>query len=400
MDELKRGLASYLKGGMKPVINATGVVLHTNLGRAPLSLEAVEAIRQAASGYVNLEYEIGTGKRGGRGRRVEEQLIRLTGAESALVVNNNAASLLLALSVLAQGREAVVARGELVQIGGGFRVPDILSACGVRLKEVGTTNVVALEDYEGAIGSETALLLQVHPSNFRIEGFTGRVPLRDLVALGERRGLPVLSDLGSGCLVDTHPLGWKYEPTVGGTLAAGPDVVCFSGDKLLGGPQAGILLGKGRSIEPMRRHPIYRALRPDKMALAGLEATLAAYLDGNPLEILPVWRMLGATEDEIAGRARRLKERLDALPGIRVFLLKGRSEVGGGALSEGGLPTLLMAIEGPQGEEPLARALRMWEPPVIARVEDGKVLLDLRTVFPEQDETLLKALQGALQRDD
>ncbi|MBE0599612.1 MAG: L-seryl-tRNA(Sec) selenium transferase, partial [Desulfuromonadales bacterium] len=306
------GLAqSRLRPSLQPVLNATGTLLHTNLGRAPLSEAALRAAGEVARGYSNLEFNLETGERGHRYAHVEELLCRLTGAEAATAVNNNAGAVLLALAALAQGREAVVSRGELVEIGGAFRVPEVMAAGGVRLREVGTTNKTHLRDYRQAIGADTALLLKVHTSNYRIVGFTAAVPAAELVALGREHGVPVMEDLGSGMLLDLSEYGLPREPTVAEAVAAGIDVVTFSGDKLLGGPQAGLIVGRKEAVEKIRRHPMARALRIDKLTLAALEATLRHYLDPRQaLQQLPVLRMLAAPSEEIRRRCRRLEKKL------------------------------------------------------------------------------------------
>jgi L-seryl-tRNA(Ser) seleniumtransferase len=395
--QIVTGFGSYR---LRRVINATGIILHTNLGRAPLCREAIERVVEVARGYSNLEYDLAKGERGLRYDHIRGLLCALTGAEDALVVNNNAAAVLLVLNTLAQGREAIVSRGELVEIGGEFRIPDVMEKSGARLKEVGTTNRTRTADYEKAAGPETALILKVHTSNFRIVGFTEEADLPALVVLGQRLGLPVVEDLGSGCLVELDRHGLEREPTVRDSLAAGADVVTFSGDKLLGGPQAGIILGKKVFLERIRANPLNRALRIDKLTLAALEATLVKYL--RPAAALADIRVLTALTEplaEVKKRARRLAALLRrSLPeGVGLSLLTGASLAGGGSLPTREIPTRLIAVEAP----PLSAAalevrLRQASPPLIVRVADDKVLLDVRTIAPEEFGDVRAALGGAL----
>jgi L-seryl-tRNA(Ser) seleniumtransferase len=370
---------------LRPVINATGVVIHTNLGRAPLSADALAAAAAAAAGYANLEYDLEAGSRGSRHQLVDDLLRRLTAAEDALVVNNNAAALLLVLSALAQGREVVISRGQLVEIGGGFRIPDILRQSGASLVEVGTTNRTYAADYEAAIGERTGLILRVHASNFKILGFTHAPALPELVALARRHGVLVLDDLGSGALLDTARFGLAHEPTVQESVAAGCDLVAFSGDKLLGGPQAGVLVGSAEVVARLRRHPLVRALRPDKLTLAALGATLAHYLGGEAERKVPVWRMLAASVEELEARAGALAAHVDGQ------VVETRSTVGGGSLPGETQPSRAVALNG--DAEALARALRMAPTPVIGRIEHDRLLLDLRTVLPEQDALLAEQVR-------
>jgi L-seryl-tRNA(Ser) seleniumtransferase len=385
-------LGEQFRRSLEPVINATGVILHTNLGRAPLGAAAIDRIVEIARGYSTLEYDAATGVRGRRDRHAEALLKHLTGAQAAVVVNNNAAATLLVLAALAAGREVVVSRGELVEIGGGFRVPDVMAQSGAVLREVGTTNKTRAADYAAAIGERTALILRVHPSNFRIDGFTERPSLGELVEIGRRFGVPVAEDLGSGHLGGAgspHPLD-RIEPAVRDAVAAGVDICCFSGDKLLGGPQAGIIVGREEIVERVRRHPLMRALRVDKLTYAALEATLAEYAAGRASATIPVQRMLTMGADEIRVRAEALAARLNAIDGWRAELRAGASAVGGGSAPGIELATWLVAIE-KRGLTPdaLEERLRRLTPPVVARIEHDRVLLDLRTVFPDQDQTLL-----------
>jgi L-seryl-tRNA(Ser) seleniumtransferase len=362
---------------LRRTINATGVIVHTNLGRAPLAREALERVSAVAGGYSNLEYDLGEGGRGSRQDHVAPILRRLTGAEAALVVNNNAAAVLLALAALAEGREVLVSRGELIEIGDGFRIPDVLARSGARLREVGTTNRTRAVDYERAIGPETALLLRVHQSNFRVVGFTEQPRLSELVRVGRAHGLPVVDDLGSGVLV-----ALEDEPSAKDALAAGADLVCFSGDKLLGGPQAGIVVGRGELVERLRRHPLQRALRADKLTLAALEATLSLYLDPElAAREIPVLRMLAEPLETVRARA----EKLAGLVGGEVEETVGR--VGGGALPLAELPSFACAVE-----EGLATRLRDADPPVVALVRDGRCLLDCRTIADAEVEEVARAV--------
>jgi L-seryl-tRNA(Ser) seleniumtransferase len=365
------------------------VVIHTNLGRAPLPAAALARIAALAGGYTNLEYDLERGERGSRTVHAEALLLTLTGAEAALVVNNNAAATLLMLAGLARGREVVISRGELVEIGGGFRVPDVMAQSGAILREVGTTNRTRVADYTAAAGPKTALILRVHPSNFRIEGFTERPPLDALVAAGRRLSIPVAEDLGSGNL-DT-PIG--DEPAVRASLAAGVDLVCFSADKLLGGPQAGILAGRAALIAALRAHPLMRAFRVDKLTYAALEATLIEHLAGRADRTVPVRQMVALGVEVIEGRARALAQRL-ADCGWRVALISGSSAIGGGSAPGLPLPTVLVAIEREGlGASALEARLRGLDPPVVARIVDDRLVLDLRTIPSEADEQLAALLR-------
>ncbi|MDT8396797.1 MAG: L-seryl-tRNA(Sec) selenium transferase, partial [bacterium] len=383
---------------LRKVINATGVVIHTNLGRSPLPEEAIRQIGLAARGYSNLEYDIEGGKRGSRDDLVEELLCRLTGAQAATVVNNNAAAVMLVLRTLAAGRSAVVSRGELVEIGGSFRIPDVMEASGAKLAEVGTTNRTRIDDYRKGITGETALLLKVHTSNYRIVGFAEEASVTELVALGREKKIPVAVDLGSGCLVDLRNLGLKYsEPTVDEVLSQGADVVTFSGDKLLGGPQAGIIVGSGRAMEAIKKNPMKRALRVGKLTLSSLEAVLKAYLDpATAVQQIPVLRMISTSKEKIAQRARRFAGRLADLP-MRSSTVSSVSRVGGGSLPLEELPTMLLALE-PKGmsAHEFEERLRFQDPPVVGRIVDDKLCLDLRTVASSELGELERAIRGAL----
>src|SRR5579883_2013180 len=386
------------QANLRPVINATGVIINTNLGRAPLSQSALAAVQQVAGGYSNLEYDLEAGERGSRHSHVAALLRELTGAEDALVVNNNAAAVLLALSTLAAGREVVISRGQLVEIGGGFRVPDVMRQSGCRLVEVGTTNRTRLSDYAAALSGETALLLAVHPSNFQITGFTESTPLPSLAELAHRHNLLLMEDQGSGCLLACEQFHLAHEPMPQESLAAGADLVCCSGDKLLGGPQAGILLGRAEIIRRIARHPLMRALRIDKMTLAALEATLRHYQRGEASTHIPIWRMISASEGRLAQRAGAWAERLRER-GIGARLKRGESTVGGGSLPGETLPTTLLALDAAALALPLDEVsyrLRSRPIPVVARIQRDTLLLDPRTVLEEQDQEVVRALLEVL----
>lgn len=379
---VEQALAGLARPSLQRVINATGVVLHTNLGRAPLAGFA------PILGYSNLEYDLSAGKRGKRDAHVGGLLERLLGVPG-IAVNNNAAAVYLALRELAAGYEVIVSRGELIEIGDGFRIPEIMAHSGAVLREVGTTNRTRIEDYRAAISERTRLLLRVHPSNFRMQGFAGRPELKELAGLGKEKGIPVYEDLGSGCVVDLGECGLQ-EPLVSESLAAGVDLVSFSGDKLLGGPQAGILAGRAELIARLRRNPVYRALRLDKLIYQALESTLR-HLVMERWDQIPALRMIRQEASEIRARAERLLERI---PGIRAELAPGQSLIGGGATPQQSLDTWLIAIAA-EDVAGLERRLRAGEPPVIARIEGERVLIDLRTVFPEEEDELAAALQAA-----
>jgi L-seryl-tRNA(Ser) seleniumtransferase len=388
-------LGEAFRPSLEAVINATGVIIHTNLGRAPLAASAIDRVVEVARGYSSLEYDLDKGTRGRRDVHAEALLCRLTGAEAAVVVNNNAAATMIVLAALAAGREVIVSRGELVEIGGGFRVPDVMAQSGASLREVGTTNKTRVSDYGAAVNERTGLILRVHPSNFRIEGFTERPALADLVALGRKFNIPVAEDLGSGHLAAVGSDPMSSEPTVQATVASGVDICCFSGDKLLGGPQAGIIVGRAALVERIRKHPLMRALRVDKMTYAALEATLAEYAAGRATATVPVQRMLRMTADEVLGRAETLAAAVGTFTGWRAELVAGASAIGGGSAPGVELPTWLVAIAHDDlSPNALEDRLRRLTPPVIARIEGDRVLLDLRTVFPAQDAQLAALLDG------
>lgn len=387
-------LQQVMRPHLQSVINATGVIINTNLGRSPLSREALMAVQQVAGGYSNLEYDVEAGKRGSRHTHVTALLCELTGAEAALVTNNNAAAVLLALSTLATGREVIISRGQLVEIGGGFRVPDIMRQSGCQLVEVGTTNRTRVGDYEAALSERTALLLTVHPSNFLISGFTESTPTAALAELAHRHNLPVMDDLGSGCLLDSSQYGLTHEPMPQESLAVGTDVVCFSGDKLLGGPQAGILLGKAEILSRIAKHPLMRAMRIDKMTLAALEATLRHYQRDEAASHIPIWRMIAARPESINARATRWAAKLRA-QGIVAHTQRGESTVGGGSLPGEMLPSTLLAIDAAQVAQSLdeiAKQLRLRSIPIITRILRDTLLLDPRTVLEEQDKEVMLGL--------
>jgi L-seryl-tRNA(Ser) seleniumtransferase len=391
LQQVKEQLDSWTKPSLQPVINATGVILHTNLGRAPLSAAALEAIQTVALGYSNLEYDLAKGQRGSRLVHAEELLKRLTGAPSALVVNNNAAAVLLVLTVLAHRRAVVIARTQLVEIGGGFRIPDVMKQSGARLVEIGTTNRVHPVDYEQAIADEpVALILRAHRSNFRIIGFTTEPSLSEIVEISHKAGIPVVDDLGSGTLLDTAQFGLEHEPTISESLQSGADLVCFSGDKLLGGPQAGIIVGRAELVAKLKKHPLARAVRPDKLCLAALSATLNHYLKDEALQEIPIWKMIASPLDHLMERAKawnRVLENGEVIP--------SRSTIGGGSLPEESLPTHCLALSAKNPNRFLEK-LRQLSPAVIARLEDNRILFDPRTVLPEQDPQLVSSIQRTI----
>ena len=396
VDSVAQRIALLGRVWPRPVINATGVIIHTNLGRAPLSVEAMEAMLQTAEGYTNLELDLLEGKRGSRQAHVQPLLCQLTGAEAALVVNNNASGVLLGLSALARGKEVIVSRGEEVEIGGGFRIPEVLLQSGANLVEVGTTNRTYASDYQAAITDNTAALLKVHASNFRIDGFTHSAEARELVEIGNRHGIPVLQDIGSGCLLNTQDYGLAHEPTPRESIAAGVGLVFFSGDKLLGGPQAGIVAGKRELVSRLEEHPLARAVRIDKISLAALAATLLHYVKGEAESKVPIWRMVSVSAGEAEDRAYHWQTVL----GASALVLRGLSTIGGGSLPGETLDTWLLALECaevPGGAQEVVKRLREYSTPVIARIEGDMVLFDPRTVFLEEEEILLRAVREAMQ---
>ncbi|RJQ37659.1 MAG: L-seryl-tRNA(Sec) selenium transferase [Dehalococcoidia bacterium] len=403
LDEIAGAVAVHVEAlvqpGLRPVINATGVILHTNLGRAPLSRAAISAMAAVSRGFSNLEFDLSTGSRGERQVFIEPLVCRLTGAEAALVVNNNAAAVLLGLSALASRKEVIVSRGQAVEIGGGFRIPDVMRQSGAKLVEVGTTNRTYIADFEQAITERTAALLRVHTSNFRVTGFTSEVTLAELVTIARNHNILVFDDLGSGCLLDTATYGLAPEPTVQASIKLGADLAFFSGDKLIGGPQAGIIAGKKAAVDRLKKHPLARAVRIDKVRLAGLAATLVHYLREEAPQEIPVWRMISASPEELSRRARRWVEALGGLARLQ----DGESTIGGGSLPGETLKTRLVAV-GPgnkrgQSAQALSRRLRQSPViPVIGRISEDVLLLDPRSVLPEDDEAMLAALY-ALAKD-
>ena len=394
---IEREAASGWRHRPGPVINATGVVLHTNLGRAPLSRQAVEAIQNAAGGYTDLELDMAAGTRGSRHAHVARLLAQLTGAESAFVVNNNASAVLLGLTAIASGREVIVSRGEAVEIGGGFRIPDVLAQSGATLVEVGTTNRTYARDYEAAISERTGAILSVHTSNFRVMGFVHSPEIGELVELGGKHEVPVLHDLGSGCLLDTTEFGLEREPMPQESVRAGVGLAFFSGDKLLGGPQAGIIVGKRDMLGAISRHPLARAVRIDKLSMAALTATLVHYVKQEATARIPVWQMVAEPEDRLETRALRWSEALGDVASV----VRGLSAIGGGSLPGQTLPSWVLSLDASVvdgGAQALGRRLREGDPPVVGRIEGERVLLDPRTVLPEDEGPLLKVVEEALRR--
>jgi len=386
---IERTLRAWTAPSLVPLINATGVILHTNLGRAPLSSAAIQAAKEVSGGYSNLEYDLARGRRGSRLLHAEIILQQLTGAEAAVVVNNNASAVMLSLSAVARRRGVVISRTQLVEIGGGFRVPEVMKQSGARLIEVGTTNRVHLGDYELALEDKPAAFLRAHRSNFQIVGFTSEPDLVEIVSVAQQAGIPFIDDLGSGSLLDTAQFGLAHEPTVQESLKAGVDLVCFSGDKLLGGPQAGIILGRRDLVEKIKQHPLARAVRADKLCLAALSVTLLHYLRDEAVQEIPIWQM-------IAANTRDLEVRIQGWRSLLGYgdVIKGESTVGGGSLPGETLPTFLLALS-PRSPKRFQERLRTGNPPVIGRVLENQVVFDARTVLPTQDHDLLRAIQQA-----
>jgi L-seryl-tRNA(Ser) seleniumtransferase len=401
LDSIAASVEKRLSRDMQPrlrtVINATGIVLHTNLGRAPIAEEAAKAAYEAARGYLNLELDLDSGKRSSRQNPIREWVRRLTGAENATVVNNNAAATVIALRTLAQGREVIVSRGQLIEIGGSFRIPDIMGVSGAILREVGTTNITRLRDYENAITPNTAALLQIHTSNYRISGFTEAVTTEELVSLGKKHQLPVIDDIGSGALLDFNRFGFTGEPIARASITTGADLVLFSGDKLLGGPQAGILAGRKDLIERIEKDPLMRAFRCDKLTLAALEATLRIYLnEETALRDIPVLQLLGLPLEELKKRAGALARRLRAIETLTsVETLEDIAYVGGGSLPDQQMKTWIVEVKHRDlGDADFAQRLRLGTQAVMARVRDGKLVLDVRTIFPHQTDALVEAIRS------
>ena len=394
-------LTAWTKPTLIPVINASGVILHTNLGRAPLSDATIRAMEIVSRGYSTLEYDLEKGQRGSRLIHAESLLQKLTGAEGAVIVNNNASAVLLVLSALANRKRVVISRSQLVEIGGGFRIPDVMKQSGAKLVEVGTTNKVHISDYEEALIETTGLLMRAHRSNFKLVGFTEEPGLKDIVEIAHKAGVPVVDDLGSGALYDTAKYGLAHEPTVQESLQAGVDIVCFSGDKLLGGPQAGIIIGKANLIAKIKKHPLARAVRADKACLAGLSATLLHYLKDEAEREVPILKMMSLTLEQVQGRAEAWAAELGqglTPSNVEALVVAGESTVGGGSLPGESMPTMLLSLE-VRSAEKFLRSLRRNDPPLIARTENDKVLLDPRTVLPEQEAALLVALKNLLNKE-
>ncbi len=398
-DEIERIIASLSELSLRPLINATGVVIHTNLGRSTLSVRAIANIRMVSESYSNLEYDIEQGKRGKRYVHIKKILREITGAEDALVVNNNAAAVLLCLNTLANGKEVIVSRGELVEIGGSFRMPDVMAASGAILREVGTTNKTHLYDYENAITEHTAMIMKIHRSNFRVVGFTDEVSIEELVSLGRRRKIPVMFDLGSGCLIDLRPYGLADEPAVQAIVKTGVDITTFSGDKLLGGPQGGVIVGNKEHIEKIQKNPITRAVRIDKLTLAGFEATLMEYLDEErAVSSVPTLRMLLQSPGEIRVRANSIARRLKKeITNADIRVMADSSRAGGGALPERDLPTFVTTVRTDiMSINELEEKLRKGTPPVIARIREDSLVLDARTIREQDIPVLVQRLKSAL----
>jgi L-seryl-tRNA(Ser) seleniumtransferase len=383
-------LSAWTASTLQPVINATGVILHTNLGRAPLSDATIQAMNEAASNYSNLEYDLSRGRRGTRLIHAETVLQKLTRAEAALVVNNNASAILLVLSALANRKRVVIARSQLIEIGGGFRIPDVMKQSGAKLVEVGTTNKVRVSDYEAALMEKAALVMRAHRSNFKIVGFTEEPELNDIVDVAHESNVPVVDDLGSGALIDTAKYGLAHEPTVQESLAAGADIVCFSGDKLLGGPQAGLIIGRKKLLDKIKKHPLARAVRADKTCLAGVTATLMHYLKDEAERKIPIVRMMSFTPEQVKVRAEAWRKALG-----QGEVVKAESTVGGGSLPEESMPTFVLSLS-LKSPDKFLKKLRGSNPPIIARTENDKVLLDPRTVLEEQDGKIISALRSLL----
>jgi len=390
LSQAESRLSAWTQPTLIPVINATGVIIHTNLGRAPLSKATIAAMQTAVQGYSNLEYDLDKGKRGSRLIHAESVLQKLTGAEAAVVVNNNASAVLLTLAALSNRKRAIIARSQLVEIGGGFRVPDVMKQSGAKLVEVGTTNRVHLSDYEEAVSEPTGVVMRAHRSNFKIIGFTEEPGLKDIVDVAHKAGVIVVDDLGSGSFIDTAPYGLMHEPTVQETLSAGVDVVTFSGDKLLGGPQAGIIVGRKDLIAKIKKHPLARAVRADKVALAGITATLLHYLKDEAEREIPIWQMISMTQEQAKVRTEAWRAAIG-----QGQVVESESTVGGGSLPGESLPTYVLALDVRSPDKFLSK-LRSSNLPIIARTENDRVLLDPRTVLPEQDETLLSTLKSLL----
>jgi L-seryl-tRNA(Ser) seleniumtransferase len=393
IEEIQKILNQKKSLPLRSVINGTGVILHTNLGRAPLSSDTLEHMKEIGESYCNLEFDLVSGKRGERTSYLEKLICDLTNSEGALVVNNNAAAVLLVLTGLGQGKEVLVSRGELIQIGGGFKIPEIMAQSNAILKEVGTTNKTSLSDYQKAITKNTSLILKVHKSNFRMDGFVGEAGLEELVALGKKHKVLVFYDLGSGALLSSEDFGLAHEPTPTEGLKAKTDLVSFSGDKLLGGPQSGIILGKRKYIDLLRRHPLYRALRVDKLVIAGLEKVILAYLKNEGTKKFSVWQMINTKIEDLRKRAEKIENRLKE-DNMKIFIKESKSTIGGGSLPGETLPTIAISFDTEISPQIQAEKFRNLPVPVIGRIENNKFVLDLRTIFPHQDEILIQSIKN------
>jgi len=392
IEQIQKKLQDIKALSLKAVINGTGVIIHTNLGRAPLSEETFTYIAEIGKKYSNLELDLLKGKRGERTSILENLICKLTGAEGALVVNNNASAVLLVLAGLAKGKEVLVSRGELVQIGGGFKVPEVMEESGAILREVGTTNQTSVKNYQDNINKNTGLILKVHKSNFRMEGFVREATLKELVDLGKKYKLPVVEDLGSGCLLTSEDFGLAHEPTAFDSLKSGVDLLSFSGDKLLGGPQSGIILGKKRHIDFLRKHPLYRALRVDKLVISGLENVILTYLKKEATQRIPVWKMISTKIGDLKKRAERIKKELKKSK-VKLIIGESKSTVGGGSLPGETLPTVVISVESSLSPNIQAQKFREQNPPIIGRIERDRFVLDLRTIFPAQDKEVLQSIK-------
>jgi L-seryl-tRNA(Ser) seleniumtransferase len=393
IDAIRERVERAVRPSLVPVINATGVIIHTNLGRAPLSEDTLAAMKIAAQGYSNLEYDLDAGERGSRHIHAEALITRLTGAEAALVVNNNAAAVMLVLAAFARGKQVILSRGQLVEIGGGFRIPEVMQQSSATLVEVGTTNRTYIADYARAINDQTTLLMRVHSSNFKMVGFTHQATLEELAVLAHEKKLLCVDDLGSGALLDTSAYGLVHEPMLQESLAAGADLVSFSGDKLLGGPQAGIIIGKKSAVDILKKHPLTRALRVDKVTLAGVQATLLHYLKNEAAGKIPIWMMIAAKVDDLDARARKWAERLRTVK-LDASVIDAESTVGGGSLPGETLPTRAVAIAVTSPDDFAARLRHLsGTPPIIARIEEGRIVFDPRTVLPSEEDALLVGIE-------
>jgi len=390
---VKSGVDSYARHFLGRVINGTGIIIHTNLGRSPLGEEVLSHMSEIAAGYSNLEYDVNSGKRGKRGTHIYDLLNKLVGCEASLAVNNNAAAVFLILSAFAKRREVIVSRGELVQIGGGFRIPEIMKSSGAKLIEVGTTNKTSIEDYRENVGDKTALLLKVHQSNFYMQGFVESASVKELVFLSRESGVPLVVDLGSGVLLNTEEFGFDHEPTPREIIAAGADIVCFSGDKLLGGPQAGIVVGKKRFVDRLAKDPLFRTLRLDKLVIGGLEEVLVQYLKGEATERIPIWRMMATSIEELKSRAQKISEKITN-PKLELEIGQGRSSTGGGSLPGATISSVVISLDTELPPDKIACRMRQFKPPLLGRIESDRFIIDLRTVLPDEDGIVVNHLNA------